>query len=71
MGVRYRCEYNKESQRGVFKEALRVRGDILLCESAVKQPGDDGEVAALIVGWENDGVFVLWNGGHPERLLKE
>ena len=57
--------------KGTFKEVLRVRGDILLCESAVKQPGDDGQVAALIVGWENDRVFVLWNGGHCERQLKE
>lgn len=35
-------------------------GDSLqLGEGAIEQPGDDGEIAALVVGWEQDGVFIL------------
>jgi len=37
----------------------RGEGDEQLGEGAVEEPGDDGEVAALIVGREEDRVFVL------------
>lgn len=32
---------------------------LLLCESLVEQPDDDGEVLALVVGREEDRVLVL------------
>jgi hypothetical protein len=33
--------------------------DVQLGEGAVEEPGYDGEVAALVVGWEEDGVFIF------------
>ena len=35
------------------------RGDILLGKGAVEQPGDDGEVLALIEGRQDDRVHIL------------
>lgn len=35
------------------------RGDGLSCESSLEEPADYGEVAALVVGGEDDGVFFL------------
>lgn len=40
-------------------------GSLLLGEGLVEQPDYDGEVAALVVGGEEDGVFVL--DGHGGR----
>ena len=45
-----------------------MNGILLFGESAVQQPSDDGEVAALIVGWEDDGVFILGSRCHVEDL---
>lgn len=39
-------------------QRARIGTNILLCEGAIKEPGDDGEVTALIVGWEEDRVLV-------------
>ena len=33
------------------------RGDGLDCESSLEKPADYGEIAALVVGGEDDGVF--------------
>lgn len=38
-------------------------GDVLLGEHALEEPGGDGEVAAFVVGGEEDGVFVLGRHG--------
>jgi hypothetical protein len=32
--------------------------DVLLFEGLLEEPDDDGQVAALVVGGEQDGVFV-------------
>ena len=34
-------------------------GDGLSCESSLEEPADYGEVAALVVGGEDDGVFLF------------
>ena len=39
-------------------ERDRRKGDEQLGECAVQQPGDDGEIAALVVGREENRVFV-------------
>lgn len=38
---------------------LGIWGCIPLCEGAVKEPGDDGEVLALVVGGQDDRVLVV------------
>ena len=43
------------------------RSNILLCKCAGKEPSDDGEVAAFIVGGDNDGV--LFFGGHDGMMV--
>lgn len=40
-----------------------VEGVVLLGEGLVEEPDDYGEVAALVVGWEDDGVFLLGGDG--------
>lgn len=42
--------------------------DLLFAKGLLKQPSDDGKVAALIVRGEQDGVFVL--GCHCENAGK-
>jgi hypothetical protein len=37
----------------------RRRGILLLGEGLLEEPYYDGEVASLVVGWEEDGVFVF------------
>ena len=37
-------------------------GDRLSCESSLEEPADYGEIAALIVGGEDNGEFFF--GGH-------
>lgn len=49
---------------------MRSKGDLLLCESAVEQPGNDRKVAALVIGWQNNGVLVLGNWGHLGEIGK-
>jgi len=39
------------------------RGGLLLGEGLVEQPDDYGEVAPLVVGWEDDGVFFFIGDG--------
>lgn len=43
------------------------RGDVLLGEGAVEEPGDDGEVLALVEGGEDHRVGVLFLGGFGGR----
>jgi hypothetical protein len=45
--------------RGVGRRGERSGKDVQLGEGAVEEPGYDGEVAALVVGWEEDGVFIF------------
>lgn len=43
---------------------------LLLSEGAIQQPRYDREVASLLVGWEDDRVFVLgsgFGGSHGKR----
>jgi hypothetical protein len=42
---------------------MRVWCSVLLSEGLVEQPCYYGEVAALIVGWEEDRVFVFLGCG--------
>lgn len=48
---------------------------LLLGKGAVQEPSDDGQVATLVVGWENDRVFVLGDWRHsdwkPEKEWKK
>lgn len=44
---------------------------VLLCERLVQQPRYYGEVAALIVGGEEDRVFVLGCGSHCDGCAAE
>lgn len=39
------------------------RGGLLFGEGLVEQPDDYGEVAPLVVGWEDDGVFFFIGDG--------
>jgi hypothetical protein len=54
-----------------MRRGREFAGHILLSEGAVQQPSHDWEVAVLIVGWEDDGVFVLRDRRHVGRLMKE
>lgn len=49
--------------RGEGGSGEEWRGGLLLGEGLVEEPDDDGEVAALVVGWEDDGVFLLGGDG--------
>jgi hypothetical protein len=40
-------------------EGKEGRGDLLLGEGLVEEPDNDREVAALVVGGEEDGILVL------------
>lgn len=40
--------------------------DILLCECSIQEPDNDWEIAALIVGREDDRVLVFGNRSHYE-----
>jgi len=46
-------------------------GNLLLSEGAVQQPGDNREVAALIVGRKEDRVLVLGGGCHVKTEVAE
>lgn len=54
----------------VVSVKLLERWNILLGDFVVEQPSDDGEVAALIVGWEDDRVLVSCCGywSHAEQV---
>ena len=41
-----------------FRGGIR-RGDALSCESSLEEPADYGEIAALVVGGEDDGVSLF------------
>ena len=49
------------SEEGLDVNAGRCVGsmDVLFCEGAGEEPGDDWEIAAFIVGGENDRIFFL------------
>jgi hypothetical protein len=50
-------------RRGELGDNVRAepgwKKDLQLGEGAVEEPRYDGEVAALIVGWKEDGVFIF------------
>lgn len=39
----------------------------LLSKCAIEEPGDDGEIAPLVVSWQDHRVFVFWNWRHTVR----
>lgn len=45
-----------------FNSLAACVGGVLLSECSLEQPADNREVAALIVGREDDGVLVLFLG---------
>jgi hypothetical protein len=46
-----------------------MSGPRLLGEGPVQKPGDHGKVLALVIGGEDDGVFVRFGGRHCCRLV--
>ena len=48
------------------RDAGQREGDGLLSKGVGEEPDDDGEVPALVVGRENDRVFVIQRGGRAE-----
>lgn len=50
--------YVLRAVRGGVVDDYELPGEVLLGEGAVQEPDDDGQVAALIVGGDNDGVLV-------------
>jgi hypothetical protein len=57
---------------GRFARSIKERlKDVLLGERSVQEPGDDWQVPALIIGREDNGVFVLFGGRHIESVKVE
>ena len=55
----------------VIREKVRRFGSLPLCEGAVEEPSDDGEVLALIVGGQDDRVLVAGVlGSHGEWICR-
>ena len=46
-----------------------VFGNVLFAEGLVQEICDDGKVATLVIGRENDGVLVLGNWRHGDRIM--
>jgi hypothetical protein len=49
--------------RGFWSEMGVKEGEVLLSEGLVEEPDYYGEILALVVGWEDDAVFVFAWGG--------
>lgn len=55
----------------VIREKVRRFGSLPLCEGAVEEPSDDGEVLALVVGGQDDRVLVAGVlGSHGEWICR-